>query len=74
MRLETKIATLLMLAALAMSSCTKKTITPAPAPDPQPAEGFPTAEPTRKCFLKKIFFKSRHFVTHTGFSSHLLAP
>ena len=44
MRLETKIATLLMLAALALSSCTKKTITPAPEPDPQPAEvGFTAA-------------------------------
>ena len=42
MRLETKIAILLMLAALAMSSCTKKTITP--AEDPQPAEvGFTAA-------------------------------
>ena len=42
MRLETKIATLLMLAALALSSCTKKTITP--AEDPQPAEvGFTAA-------------------------------
>ena len=44
MRLETKIATLLMLAALAlvMGSCTKKTITP--AEDPQPAEvGFTAA-------------------------------
>ena len=39
MRLETKIATLLMCVALALSACSKKTITP--AVDPQPAEvGF----------------------------------
>ena len=46
MKLETRKVTLLLCTALAIAlgSCTKKTITPAPEPDPQPAEvGFTAA-------------------------------
>ena len=64
MRLETKIATLLMLAALAMSSCTKKTITP--AEDPQPAEvGFTAA--SQAVWVKSGETKSVSDFRHSSF-------